>query len=112
MLNQKILYAFLVVIILLSIGTFYFHKSEKWSYVDSFYFSTITLTTIGYGDLVPTQDSTKIFASFYAIFGIGIMLYVLGAVIGKYLFQQEKYFNRIISRLQNINFKIKSKFKK
>jgi voltage-gated potassium channel len=99
--NLKIIYSILLVIILLSIGTMYFHKEENWSYVDSFYFSTMTLTTIGYGDITPTKDKTKIFASFYAIFGIGIVLYVLGSVIGGYLFNKEKLFDRFVHRIQN-----------
>lgn len=100
MLNRKIINAFIIVILLLALGTFYFQKNEGWSYVDSFYFSTITLTTIGYGDLVPTQPHTKLFASFYAIFGIGVMLYLLGSVIGVYLVQQEENFGKLFSRLR------------
>jgi len=100
MLNRKILNAFIIVILLLSLGTFYFQKNEGWSYIDSFYFSTMTLTTVGYGDFVPTQLHTKLFTSFYAIFGIGIMLYLIGSVIGVYLVQQEENFSKILSRIK------------
>jgi hypothetical protein len=34
----------------------------------------MTLTTIGYGDLHPTSDLSKIFTSFYAIVGIGVFV--------------------------------------
>ena len=93
----------------MSLGTIYFNQTENWSYVDSFYFSTMTLTTIGFGDLVPTRDDTKIFTSFYAMFGIGIMLYFLGSVIGGYFSNKERLFERIINRLRNLSFILKPK---
>ena len=79
--KERISIALLIVFLL--VGTFYFHYAEEWSYPDSFYFSTVTLTTIGYGDLYPSKDSTKIFVSIYAIFGIGLVLYTLGSIIGE-----------------------------
>jgi len=110
--NEKILYAITLLVVLLGTGVFYFNRAEGWSYVDSFYFCVQTLTTIGFGDLTPTTDASKLFTSFYALFGIGVMLYVLGSIIGAYLFRQEKYFDRIFSilhrirkRVRNINLK-------
>ncbi|MEK6856473.1 MAG: potassium channel family protein [Nanoarchaeota archaeon] len=73
----------ILLVVFLLVGTFFFHYAEEWSYTDSFYFSTITLTTIGYGDLYPSKDSSKIFVSFYALFGIGFVLYTLGSIIGE-----------------------------
>jgi hypothetical protein len=78
---KKVSSAIILAVFLAIIGIFYYHYTEGWSYVDSSYFTIMTLTTIRYGDLVPTQDSTKIFTSFYAIFGIGIMLYLVITLI-------------------------------
>ena len=89
MINEKVIYAVIIVVILLSGGTIYFHKAENWSYVDSFYFSVVSLTTVGYGDLTPTTPASRIVASFYIIFGLGIMLYLLSSVVGKYVFSKE-----------------------
>lgn len=98
--TKHIGYAFVTVILLLSVGTFYFHAAESWSYVDSFYFSSMTLTTIGYGDFVPSTDETKIFTSVYSIFGIGVMLYLATSIVGVYILRQEKRFDRLISRIK------------
>lgn len=84
-LTKRVIYAVTTAALLLAIGTFFFHTYEGWSYVDSFYFATMTLTTIGYGDFVPTTDFTKLFTSIYSILGIGVMLYLVTSVIGEYL---------------------------
>ena len=95
MLRERIYYAFVVVVVLLAIGTVFYVNVEGWSYVDSFYFSTITLTTIGFGDFAPTSPGAKIFTSIYALLGIGIMLYMLSSVIGVFIFKQERYFDKL-----------------
>jgi hypothetical protein len=97
--KKRMAFAAVIVLLLLSIGTSYYNYAEGWSPVDSFYFSTMTLTTIGYGDLAPTSDGAKIFTSFYAIFGIGVMLYILSSVIGVLVFRQERHFSKAFSKL-------------
>ena len=99
---NRLIYGFVIVAVLLITGTLYFHRNESWSYVDSFYFSAVTVTTVGYGDLHPQKDSTKIFISFYSIFGISAMLYVLGSVIGKHVEDQEKHFRRLLLGIYNL----------
>ena len=58
-------------------GTLFYWQVEGWSVLDSIYFSVITLTTVGYGDLAPTTAAGKVFTIFYgfavraAVFGGG-----------------------------------------
>ncbi|MFA6376765.1 MAG: potassium channel family protein [Candidatus Paceibacterota bacterium] len=61
-------------------GTIFYHHAEGWRYVDSFYFSVTTLTTVGYGDLVPKTDIGKLFTAFYILTGVGILLGLVKAV--------------------------------
>ncbi|MEO9870572.1 potassium channel family protein [Ekhidna sp.] len=61
-------------IAILIIGTLAYHELEGWSYLDSFYFSFITLTTIGFGDFAPQTDGGKIFTILYITIGVGIIL--------------------------------------
>ena len=39
--------------IFLSLGAFLFTLWEDWTFFDGFYFCFITMTTIGFGDIVP-----------------------------------------------------------
>ena len=36
-------------------GTIFYWRAEDWTIVQALYFSVVTLTTIGYGDLHPTS---------------------------------------------------------
>ncbi|TQD25379.1 potassium channel family protein [Methanolobus vulcani] len=65
---------FTLVIFTLALGTVTYHSIEGWTWIDSLYFSVITLTTIGYGDLAPVTDAGKIFTIIYVFIGIGILL--------------------------------------
>ena len=35
------------------------------SFIDILYFTTVTITTVGYGDIVPVNNTTKLFESFF-----------------------------------------------
>ncbi len=90
---------------LLVVGTLVYHNLEGWSYVNSLYFSSMTLTTIGYGDLVPTTDLAKIVTIFFAFSGVSIVLYSL-SVIGKIYFDHQE------SRLIKVQDRIKEERRK
>lgn len=66
-------------------GMFAYHSIEKLSYMDSLYFSFVTLTTIGYGDFVPVTTLGKVFTMGYATLGIGIVSLFIAMVARYYL---------------------------
>jgi potassium channel subfamily K len=43
---------------------------EALSMVDALYFVIVTITTVGYGDLVPLTDKAKIFTVFFMVAGL------------------------------------------
>ncbi len=63
---------YLVIVVLIS-GMLFYHSVEGWTWLDSLYFSVITLTTVGYGDLSPQTDGGKVFTMIYIFVGLGIL---------------------------------------
>jgi voltage-gated potassium channel len=73
----KLKIALLILFTIFIVGTIGFHFIEKWNFVDSFYATITTLSTVGYGDFVPKTAGGKFFAVFVIIFGVGMMFYSL-----------------------------------
>jgi voltage-gated potassium channel Kch len=70
--------------VILFIGTVAYHFIEGWSFVNSLYFSMVTLTTIGYGDFSPQTELGRLFTVFYIIIGIGVILQFINTIKNHY----------------------------
>ena len=51
------------------------------SYLDTVYYSVVTLTTVGYGDNTPKTDHDRLFTCFYVLFGVSICGTVISVLI-------------------------------
>lgn len=63
-----------LLILILAGGTVFYTLEENWSVIDSFYFSAMTITTAGFGELHPSSDISKLFTVFYIFAGLGVVL--------------------------------------
>lgn len=75
-------------VLIIAFGSVVYRYLEGWSWLDSIYFSVITLTTVGYGDFSPQTDAGKLFTLFYIIIGIGVILSFINTLY-------QHYFNQI-----------------
>ena len=100
----------IIIVILIFFGAWYFRVEEGWSYVDSFYFTVMTVTTVGYGDLVPTTDASKIVVSIYSMISLPIVLVAFTVIAKSYvedrLSQIEKKISELVTREKTIEDKI------
>ena len=73
-----------LLILSLAAGIVGFHLIEHYDWIDAFYMSVITISTVGFGEVYPLTQHGKIFASFYIMFNLGIFAYVV-SVFTSYL---------------------------
>jgi len=80
---------------LLAIGTISYHFLEKWTCIDALYFTVATLTTVGYGDLHPTSEMSRLFTVFFILIGVSISIAAITIIGGRYLSRREENIMRM-----------------
>lgn len=69
-------------LVLLLAGTLFYARVEDWTLFQSLYFSVITLTTVGYGDVAPVTVAGRAFTMGYVLFGLGIVVALATQIAG------------------------------
>ena len=95
--NKRIKFIIFLIFVFEIIGTLFYHHYERWSYLDSLYFSTYTLTTVGYGNINPVTVIGKVFTIGYMILGVSTVLYGLSILAAHFIEQKEEEFIRAMS---------------
>ncbi|AKS46055.1 voltage-gated potassium channel [Octadecabacter temperatus] len=64
-------------VMIVSVGTVFFHFVEGWSWLDAYFFTVVTLSTVGYGSLVPVTAVGKIGTTILIFFGVIVVAAVI-----------------------------------
>lgn len=74
---------------LIAIGTLVYKYLEDWTWIQSFYFSVVTLFTLGHGDFHPSANASRLFTAFYIILGVSITISAVAVIGTSYLSRRE-----------------------
>jgi voltage-gated potassium channel len=84
----------LLPVVIIIIGTGGIMAIEHLSFLDALYFTIVTITTVGYGDITPVTTGGKIFSIFLIIIGIGTFLTILTSIAERLLHRRQRSLHR------------------
>lgn len=95
-------YVIWITLTTLFIGTLGIHFTEGISYGNALWWSFVTITTVGYGDISPTTPLRRILASFLMLVGIGFLSMLTGTISTFFLqAKSTSYKNDVIENIKN-----------
>ncbi|MEO0752176.1 MAG: potassium channel family protein [Pseudomonadota bacterium] len=71
-------------------STVFFRYVEGWTWIDSYFFTVVTLSTVGYGNLVPETAIGKVATTVLIFAGIGAFAFAIQQ-FGSYFMQREAH---------------------
>ncbi|MBA3013407.1 MAG: potassium channel protein [Proteobacteria bacterium] len=77
---QNIKLSLLILLSILLFGTFGYMGIEGSSFLDGMYMTVITITTVGYAEVVPLHPVGKVFTMVLVLVGVSFVLYVFGKI--------------------------------
>lgn len=75
--RRRLVNASAVIVGMIVFGAIGFKILEGWTWLESFYISTETVTTVGYGDIPPRSFGGRVFAIIFMLLGVGTVLFAL-----------------------------------
>lgn len=74
-----------IFLIYIFLGGVMYSVLEDWDYVDALYFVFVSLTTIGFGDFLPSDDRFYIETSIYIFIGLILISTCINTIVQKYV---------------------------
>ena len=109
MLSEKVHFGTYIIILVLvvTISIIGFSITEGLSPFDAAYLTLVTISTVGYGDIVPKTEGGKILAMFVILAGVGTFLFVFAQAVETMVNRQEAR-----ARTRKVNMVIGAFFRK
>ncbi|WP_028872907.1 potassium channel family protein [Psychroserpens burtonensis] len=88
--RKKIFTAVFLLVFLLFIGVIGYKLMSNYTWVDAIYMTVITITTVGFGEVQPLDDNSKIFTIFLILASVIILGYAI-TVITEYILSKNNF---------------------
>ena len=105
--KHKLYRALVLAVILLSIGVTGYMNIGNYSFVEALYMTVITISTVGFGEVHPSNDSEKLFTIFLIFTSMGIFAYIV-SVLTEYIANGKFIEELKIKRMQKKIHKLKN----
>ncbi len=104
---RRIAFGFAWLTVLLLIGTLGFVVIESSNWLDALYMTLITISTVGFREVIPLSDAGRVWTMILIVSGIGIIFYTASSAIE---FMIEGHFGGLLEkrRLKKVREKLKN----
>ena len=89
----------MTLLLIVASGTVFFRLVEGWSWLDSYFFTVVTLSTVGYGSLVPATAAGKIGTTVFIFLGLGVFAVAIQQFGQFAMRKRQEHTEWLISRL-------------
>jgi len=98
--QRKLIISTVALIFVIGLGAGMVHVTEGFDLLDSIYWSVVTCSTVGYGDLAPKGRSMKVFTAFFTLIGTFLVVSSLGRFADVFIEHHQKKRSENILRKQ------------
>lgn len=95
--------ALLILILVTFIGIIGFMTLEGHTFIDAFYQTIITMSTVGFGEVTPFSEETKIFVSFLIITSLGTFAYAISTITSHFVSGDYKKYYKDYKAMKKID---------
>ncbi|WP_306112870.1 MULTISPECIES: potassium channel family protein [unclassified Roseovarius] len=85
--------------LIITTGTIFFRYVEGWSWLDAYFFTVVTLSTVGYGELVPATALGKIGTTIFIFTGLGVFALTIQQFASFAVRKREEHAERLAQRM-------------
>jgi voltage-gated potassium channel len=78
---KKLILSIVVILFILIAGTVGYEYIEKASFLNAFYMTVITITTVGFNEVFPLSNAGKYFTVFLILIGTGTIAFAFTQVL-------------------------------
>jgi voltage-gated potassium channel len=78
--SRNIIFAAIMLALVLSMGTAGYMMLEKWGFLDAFYMTIITISTVGFEEVQPMSDPGRVLTMTILVSGLGVLAYLVGTL--------------------------------